>query len=106
MIFYYGATKLISNHSVATMIRKKIHEDLGLYDKSFLILADSKFIIEAYQNNFVFQYHTFVSGYVGSDGISYKRKVAAKLEQYRILHELNFSKILNIFILTLRLLKA
>ncbi len=39
--------KLIRNHSAGTLIRREAHDGLGLYDPSYRIAADTKFLMKA-----------------------------------------------------------
>lgn len=48
---FVSVSGLISSHSVGTFIRTKLHKDLGDYDSDYKILADAKFIKNAYLQN-------------------------------------------------------
>ena len=39
--------RMIRNHSAGTLIRHSAHEELGLYDPSYRIAADTKFLMQA-----------------------------------------------------------
>ena len=102
----YGATKLITNHSGGIIIRKELHKKIGLYDESYLILSDAKFIISCYLKKYNFKYLDFISSRIGNDGISSNKKKLVYLELFRLINELEISKLFNLIMLNFRLIKS
>lgn len=102
----YGATKLITNHSGGIIIRKKLHQNIGLYDESYLILSDAKFIINCYLQKYNFKYLDFTSSTIGNNGISSNKKKLVYLELFRLINELEISNLFNLIILNFRLIKS
>ena len=96
----------IRNNLKAIRERKKLHKNIGLYDESYLILSDAKFIISCYLKKYNFKYLDFTSSTIGNNGISSNKKKLVYLELFRLINELEISKIFNLIILNLRLIKS
>ena len=105
LLNYYGSTKIITNHSLGLLIKKELHKKIGFYDTSFIVLADTKFIIKAHIKKYNFEYYQFTSGNIGCNGISREKRLLAYMELFRIIKELKFNKLFNIFILFFRLIR-
>ena len=103
-ISFNGATKIITNHSGGTIIKKLIHEEIGYYDERYIILADAKFIIACYLKKYNFKYLKRIASEIGIHGISNKKNRLAYLELFRILEEMNFNRFINLLFLNFRLI--
>lgn len=103
-ISFNGSTKIITNHSGGTIIKKSIHKEMGSYDERYIILADTKFIIDCYLKKYKFKYLKEIASEIGVYGISKKKNRLAYLELFRILEEFNFNRFINLLFLNLRLI--
>lgn len=80
-----GASAYISQHSVGTLIRTKLHDRVGAYSNQFPIAADSYFIKKAIATSGVkVEYTNFVAGSFATGGISSKDLLLALTDLYRI----------------------
>ena len=60
-----------SSHSVATLIKKKLHLEIGYYDLNYRMCADQLFIKKVcYKKNTKILYEKFISGKFNSSGYS------------------------------------
>ncbi len=104
-INFFGATKLITNHSVGCIISKSMHNDLGFYNISYKYLADTDFLIKAYLKKYNFKYLNFIMGEVGHNGITSRRRLDCIVEHYKIMKELKPKYFFDEILLILRILK-
>lgn len=105
LINLYGATKLITNHSVGCIIRKSLHYDLGFYSTSYKYLSDSEFLIKAYFKKYNFKYLNFVIGEVGNEGVTSRKRLNCIIEHYRIIKKLKPIILFDEIFFILRILK-
>ena len=87
-INYFGATKIVTNHSVGCLIRKSLHNQLGLYDTKYKYLADEEFLLKAYLKKYNFQIMDFNAGYVGNNGLTSNRKLECIFEHFTIINKI------------------
>ncbi len=81
---FVSTSGYISSHSVGTLIRRSVHERLGMYDVNYKILADSLFITRCIQNKLAFFYATEIAfGIFSTQGISSTNHRARLVEAYR-----------------------
>lgn len=67
----YSVSKLVTSHSVGTIIRTALHQDIGEYNESYKILSDSFFFRKAFQLGKTFRRcDAIVMGEFGFSGIS------------------------------------
>ena len=79
-----GHKGLVSEHAVATIFRKELHDRIGLYSKKFPIAADHDFIVKCNMNNFKFTKINKVLGEYGTNGISSSDKLGSITESFRV----------------------
>ena len=80
-----GASAYISQHSVGTLIRTRLHQRFGAYSNQFPVAADSFFIKKVIATPGIdVKYADFVSGSFGTGGISSKDLLLAMTDLYRI----------------------
>lgn len=77
-----GHKALISEHSVGTVIRRGLHEKLGLYDQKFAIAADHDFIIKCFVNKAIVMRDDKIVGVNGTMGVSSTDKSRAITESF------------------------
>jgi glycosyltransferase involved in cell wall biosynthesis len=94
----------VAGHSVGTLIRKKLHDDVGYYSKRYPIAADHLFLEMLLLESVQISFQNFTAGRFGTDGISSKDKVGALTESYRIQLQLGRSKFVETVIFILRLI--
>jgi len=81
----FGRQNLINNHSAGTLINMKAHSELGFYDESYRIAADTKFIQLAERINFVKKIDNIVGEFVlGGASSNYKKNI---IEHTRAMRE-------------------
>jgi hypothetical protein len=69
----FSISRLISSHSVGTIIRTSLHDKIGLYDETFKILADSYLLRLASLHNYKFTFmRSPVMGVFSTNGVSSK----------------------------------
>ena len=104
-INYFGATKIVTNHSVGCFIRKSLHNELGLYNTNYKYLADEEFLLKAYLKKSNFQFMDFNAGYVGNNGLTSNRRLECIFEHFTIINKIHSIFFLDILFLLVRLLK-
>lgn len=80
-----GRHNLIYNHSAGTLIDMNAHTQLGIYDESYRIAADTKFLQLAERSNFVKKIDNIVGEFVlGGASSNYKKNI---IEHTRAMRE-------------------
>lgn len=80
---FVSVGSLVSSHSVGTVIRRSLHEAVGVYDEDYKILADALFLRRAYQAGASFKhYETPITGTFSTAGISSTQLARRILEAY------------------------
>lgn len=102
----WGHFAYISAHTLATAFRKDLHARYGYYSRKFPIAADQLFVLNACQNGASRYIAHFEAGEVGRDGVSSIDGVGSATEVFRVQLSLGRSKITQMFLLMLRLLKS
>lgn len=96
----------ISHHSVGTIIKKSLHENFGLYDTSYKVLADSLFLKKVISDPCSkICYTNKIFGKFSENGFSSKLKKDSILELYRYQVSSGESKLIQSAYLFLRLIK-
>lgn len=97
---------LVSSHSVGTVIRRSLHDSIGLYDEDYKILADSYFLRRAYQAGASFRHFKGpVMGTFTQAGISSTQHARRIVEAYSYNVACADSYILQAILLMLRTIK-
>jgi glycosyltransferase involved in cell wall biosynthesis len=79
----WNVSRLITSHSVGTIIRKRLHESLGYYDTRYMVLADSLFIKGAFNQGARFlSFELPVMGEFSAGGISSNENLVKIKESY------------------------
>ena len=101
----FGASALISAHAAGTIFKKQLHERFGMYSRKFPIAADSFFVKQVCLSG-VKPYHAqFVAGEFGTGGISSADVAGILSEFFRVQLLTERSKLLQLMIYVMRLLK-
>lgn len=100
-----GMNGLSSSHSVATLIKKNLHERFGYYSLKFPICADALFIKICIYNGANISYADFISGTFTVGGFSSKNKFKTLKEQYEIQKLTEKNILLQNFIYRIKLIK-
>ena len=83
--FYKRQFLYVTSHSVATMFKKNLHDELGLYDTSFKIAADQDFIMKvAEQDSTAFHHSDFIAGEFTLNGISSTNEYLTAKEGWKV----------------------
>jgi glycosyltransferase involved in cell wall biosynthesis len=103
---FISISGLISSHSVGTLIRRSLHDYIGLYNERYKILADALFIRKAYQYGAKFGYYKYpVIGTFSTSGISSTEHANRILEAYSYNVACGDSKLLQAILMFLRVIK-
>jgi len=101
----FGHSALITAHSLGTAFRKGLHYKYGFYSRKLPIAADQLFVMQACEAGASRYKADFVVGEVGSDVVSSLDRVGNATEVYRAQLTLGRSKIVQLLLLMLRLLR-
>jgi hypothetical protein len=97
---------LIAHHSVATAIRKSLHEKHGFYSQRFPIAADSLFVMQACKAGASRHVVPFIAGTLGVSGVTASDRIGSATELFRV-QLLNGRALLpQLLLLLLRILKG
>lgn len=95
----FSAGAYISAHSVGTLIKKSLHDQLGYYSHRFPLGADYLFIKTAIQNGYKFHACDFIAGEFILGGISSTDKISILCDTLRLQIETGENLILILQIL-------
>lgn len=101
----YGMQSYISAHSVGTLVRRDLHDRIGLYSRRFPIGADQYFIKKAVLGGACIKYCDFCAGSFGSEGVSSVDTIGTLTEFLRVQMATESGKALQLLLFLLRLLK-
>ena len=101
----FGQSAIVSNHAVGTVIRRKLHNELGYYSNRFPIAADQIFIMKCLALNKRFYETDFIAGRFNQGGVSDRDQLGSITELYRIQLELNRNFTIQFLLLIYRMLK-
>lgn len=73
----------VAAHSVGTLIRRALHDEIGDYSRRYPIAADSHFLLQAWRRGKRFAYVPQVLGRFGRDGLSSGDTLGALCESFR-----------------------
>ncbi len=79
-----GIAGILSNHSIALMIRTNLHKEFGFYDVSYKYLADQRFCLQVALKSKNIRRLNLIFGEVGENGFSTNKKGQLKKEWERI----------------------
>jgi glycosyltransferase involved in cell wall biosynthesis len=75
-----GIWSILTSHSVGCLIRRSLHDTLGYYSHRYPLIADTDFLMRAYNNNATLGQLDNVVGAYGITGISSTDKLAVATE--------------------------
>jgi len=95
----YSLKNVVSSHSVGTILQTNLHERFGVYDETYNILADMKFLIPVLKDHSVSKkYYPVVTGHFSTTGVSSTLGFLRIREAYRACRDIgHFSHIQWIF---------
>lgn len=105
-VWLHSQFALIAAHSVATAIRRDLHQRYGYYTRRFPIAADQYFIIRACAGGASRHEADFIAGEFGTEGVSSMDRIGNATEVFRVQVETGRSRLVQILLLLLRLLRA
>ena len=103
-LFGHGA--LISAHTLASAFRKALHQRFGIFSRKYPIAADQLFVMQACRGGASRYEAGFVAGEIGRGGVSSMDQAGNATEVFRVQLALGSSKIVQLVLLFLRLLKG
>jgi glycosyltransferase involved in cell wall biosynthesis len=102
----YGASALVSSHSVGLAIKRSIHDCVGLYDTRYRIYSDSHFILKAIKTGNANVVHAdFIAGEFSIGGLSNSNHLESYCEQFMAQVELGASPFVQAMFLGARIYK-
>jgi glycosyltransferase involved in cell wall biosynthesis len=102
---FLGADRIVTGHSVGMVIKKKLHEKLGLYRTDLTLASDAHFIYKIYGFKCNVALNKAFIGKFTIFGSSNKNRFKQICETYTVQREFSRSSIIPLFLLLLRLLK-
>ena len=75
---------MVAAHSVGTLIRRTLHDEIGVYSRRFPIAADTHFLLKALERGKVFGRVPTVAGSFGTAGASSADPLGALSESWRV----------------------
>jgi len=101
----FGHVALIASHTLATAFKKDLHRLYGFYSNKFPIAADQLFVMQVCKGGASCYESDFVAGEIGCEGVSSVDQAGNATEVYRVQRMLGRSRVVQILLLVLRLLK-
>ena len=105
MGWLYGMRGVASNHSVALLIRKGLHERFGYYSKDFRLCADQLFVKSVLHAGGTINRRSFISGNYSNTGTSAVSPALWFTEFFRVQMLTEPNKILQVCLFIIRLVK-
>jgi glycosyltransferase involved in cell wall biosynthesis len=104
-LWLYGPSAVVSCHSVGTIFRKDLHEELGFYDETYRIYGDSHFILKALRSGVSVERGDFVVGEFSLEGMSNNNHLVSFTEHFRAQVECGSSFFLQAALFIMRVVK-
>jgi glycosyltransferase involved in cell wall biosynthesis len=101
---YLHQRTFVAGHSVGTLIRRYIHEEIGYYSSKYPIAADHLFLELALLKGAIFEYSDFIAGKFGDQGVSSKDKIGSLTEAFRIQLSIGGCKFTESIVFIMRLI--
>ena len=95
----------VSAHSVGSLIRRSLHEEIGWYSRRYPIAADTLFLLQVAERGKRFAYVPDILGRFGVEGISSGDTLGALCESFRAHVEVRGRLVQNALLLLVRLLR-
>lgn len=105
LAWWSSSPPFVSSHSVGTLIRTALHNELGLYSRRFPISADTYFFLLAGKSGKSFYYFSELVGIYGTDGLSSNDTLGGMCESFRANAEVRGFWAVHMFLLVLRVIK-
>lgn len=105
MGYLYGMLGVGSCHSVATLIKKELHNKFGKYDLNFPVCADQLFVKRAVYGGAKAYYTEFLSGEFSTEGYSSANTLKNLSEFFKIQLITENFKFIQLIFFILRLIK-
>lgn len=88
-LFRYGHLAYISQHAVGTLIRKSLHDKIGMYSRKYPIAADRHFVLKCMnREDTTIQFADFLAGTYSTEGTSNIQFYNALLDIFKVDYEL------------------
>jgi len=101
----YGALAYVNSHAVGTLIKKSLHDQFGMYSKSYPLVADQLFFKKAGDAGVNIVSADFVAGEYGVQGLSSSDVLGVLTEGFRIQVATGENKFVQAILFVLRLIK-
>jgi len=100
-----GLNAIVSQHSVASVYRRSLHDSFGYYSRKFPIAADFDFVLRAYKGGAKIAHFPFVAGIFGDQGVSSVDVAGSICEVFRVQIRSGEPKFFQLLLLIGRLLR-
>ena len=105
MAWWRSSPLFVSSHSVGSLIKTRLHQELGLYSRRFPISADTYFLLQVRKAGKSFYYFHEPVGAFGTTGVSSNDTLGGLCESFRANTEVRGFLAIHMFLLVLRVLK-
>lgn len=105
-VWLNGLKGCVAAHSIGTLIKKQLHEEIGYYSRLFPIAADELFILQAAKANYQFIHTESVVGFHAITGVSGVDVAGSLLETFRVKLRVGENKYLQLMLLFLKMIKS
>ena len=98
--------RVISHHSVGTIIRTDLHATYGAYDSHYRVVADGAFIKRVLQSNEKVRFTRIVFGDYHEGGFSGQQGISSIWESFLVQADAGSNLLLQLALLSLRIIKV
>ena len=100
-----GPFSAFAGHAVSSVFRKDLHQEIGLYDTSYKIAADYKFMLSFLKASRNLEKGSYIMGIFSTSGVSGRNIAASGREAFRAKKEVYGLKLIDWLVFLLRLAK-
>lgn len=101
----YGMRGQGGCHSVGTLIKKALHDRIGMYSKLYPVCADQLFIGKCFKEEIFAKFTVFLAGEFSTEGLSGSQCLSVLTENYRLQLELGYAKSIQTALFFMRIMK-
>ena len=102
---FLGADRIVTGHSIGMVIRKSVHQKVGLYRTDLRLASDAYFIYSVYRCELKIALNSAYTGEFSITGSSNKYRLRQICETYLVQHEFSSFKIVPFILLLFRIIK-
>jgi glycosyltransferase involved in cell wall biosynthesis len=105
LTWWRSSPLFVSAHSVGSLIKTKLHQELGLYSRRFPIAADTYFFLQVWKAGKSVHHFQEPVGTFGSTGVSGTDTLGGLCESFRANAEVRGFLVVHLLLLALRVMK-